>query len=62
MINCVLSSKVEVGCPIGLTEDYGLFDKFYEDVQSVKKKLGHFHGIWIQINASCQLMLVTLQN
>lgn len=53
MIKYVLSSKVELGCPIGLAEDYGLFDKFYEDIQAAKKKIGSFP--WYADPNNCHL-------
>ena len=53
MTKFVLSSKIEVGCPIGLAEDYGLFDKFYEDIKVAKKKIGSFP--WYADSDKCQL-------
>lgn len=49
----VLSAKHDDGYPASLAEDYGLFDKFYENIESAKKIAGSFP--WYSNSWSCEL-------
>ena len=53
MNHYVLSARKELGCPIGLAEDYGLFDKFYKDVKTAQKDIGSFP--WYADSWDCEL-------
>ena len=53
MNSYVLSAKNDTGCPIGLAEDYGLFERFHIDVKIARKGIGSLP--WYSDPKDCKL-------